>query len=73
MQLWEVLIKNGNQFGLAPYGTEAMHVLRAERGYIIVGQETDGTVSLIDLGMDWIISKETQLFLKVHMQLMKKI
>ena len=62
-QLWEVLIKNGNQFGLTPYGTEAVHVLRAERGFIIVGQETDGTVSPIDLGMDWIISKKKKDFI----------
>ena len=34
-----------------------MHVLRAEKGFIIVGQETDGTVTPVDLGMDWIISK----------------
>src|ERR671910_623451 len=40
-----------------PYGTEAMHVLRAEKGYPIVGQDTDGTVTPQDLGMDWIISK----------------
>ena len=32
------------------YGTETMHVLRAEKGYIIVGQETDGTVTAADLG-----------------------
>jgi sarcosine oxidase, subunit alpha len=39
------------------YGTEAMHVLRAEKGYIIVGQETDGTVTPFDLGMDWIVQE----------------
>ena len=35
----------------SPYGTETMHVLRAEKGYIIVGQETDGTVTPDDLGL----------------------
>jgi sarcosine oxidase, subunit alpha len=40
------------------YGTEAMHVLRAEKGYIIVGQETDGTVTPFDLGMDWIVAQK---------------
>jgi sarcosine oxidase subunit alpha len=34
-----------------------MHVLRAEKGYIIVGQETDGTVTPHDLGLDWAIGK----------------
>jgi sarcosine oxidase subunit alpha len=48
---------SGAQHGIAPYGTEAMHVLRAEKGYIIVGQETDGTVTPSDLGLDWAISR----------------
>jgi len=43
--------------GLTPYGTETMHVLRAERGFIIVGQETDGTVTPHDLGLDGMIGK----------------
>jgi sarcosine oxidase subunit alpha len=34
-----------------------MHVLRAEKGFIIVGQETDGSITPADLGMDWIIGK----------------
>lgn len=42
--------------GAVPYGTEAMHVLRAEKGFIVVGHETDGTVTPHDLGMGWIIS-----------------
>ena len=32
-------------------------MLRAEKGYIIVGQETDGTVTPDDLGLDWIVGK----------------
>jgi sarcosine oxidase subunit alpha len=43
---------------VTPYGTEAMHVLRAEKGYIVVGQETDGTVIPSDLGLDWTIARE---------------
>ena len=35
-----------------------MHVLRAEKGFIIVGQETDGSLTPIDLGMQWIVSKK---------------
>ena len=45
-------------YNITPYGTEAMHVLRAEKGYIIVGQETDGSVTPVDLDMDWIVSKK---------------
>jgi sarcosine oxidase subunit alpha len=43
---------------VTPYGTETMHVLRAEKGYIVVGQETDGTVIPIDLGLGWTIARE---------------
>jgi sarcosine oxidase subunit alpha len=57
LALWTHLIKAGAEFGITPYGTEAMHVLRAEKGFIIVGQETDGSVTPSDLGMDWIVSK----------------
>ena len=55
--LWKRLIEVGKKYDLTPYGTEAMHVLRAEKGFIIVGQETDGTVTPHDLGMSWIVSK----------------
>jgi sarcosine oxidase subunit alpha len=56
--MWEAVMAAGEPFGITPYGTEAMHVLRAEKGYPIVGQETDGSVTPIDLGMDWIVSKQ---------------
>jgi sarcosine oxidase subunit alpha len=55
--VWEALVEAGRPFGITPYGTEAMHVLRAEKGFIIVGQDTDGSVTPVDLGMDWIIGK----------------
>jgi sarcosine oxidase, subunit alpha len=58
MALWTALMNAGEKYGITPYGTESMHVLRAEKGYIIVGQETDGTVTPLDLGMDWIVSKK---------------
>ncbi len=46
----------GEPLGITPYGTETMHVLRAEKGYPIIGQETDGTVTPQDLGMAWAVS-----------------
>ena len=47
----------GSDFGITPYGTEAMHVLRAEKGYIIVGQDTDGSITPYDLGMGAMVAK----------------
>ncbi len=55
--IWEALYAQGQAHGITPYGTEAMHVLRAERGFIIVGQETDGTVTPDDLGLSGMVSK----------------
>ncbi|GLK82143.1 sarcosine oxidase subunit alpha family protein [Ancylobacter defluvii] len=55
--VWEAIFKAGEPFGIAPYGTETMHVLRAEKGYIIVGQETDGTAAPDDVGLGWAIGK----------------
>lgn len=48
----------GKEFNITPYGTETMHLLRAEKGFIIVGQDTDATMTPIDLQMDWIVSKK---------------
>jgi sarcosine oxidase subunit alpha len=56
--LWEAVMAAGKPLGITPYGTEALHILRAEKGYIICGQETDGTVTPQDLGMNWIVSKK---------------
>ena len=54
---WEELWERGKAYDCVAYGTEAMHVMRAEKGYIIVGQETDGTVTPSDLGLEWAIGK----------------
>jgi sarcosine oxidase, subunit alpha len=55
--VWDAMMACGARHGITPYGTETMHVLRAEKGYIIVGQETDGTVIPADLGLDWVIGR----------------
>ncbi|MBN8847467.1 MAG: (2Fe-2S)-binding protein [Sphingomonas sp.] len=60
--VWEAIDVAGQQFGITPYGTETMHVLRAEKGFIIVGQDTDGTVTPDDAGMDWAIGKKKRDF-----------
>jgi len=57
LALWEALMTAGAKYGITPFGTEAMHVLRAEKGFIIVGQETDGSVNPLDLGMEGMVSK----------------
>ena len=55
--VWDVLIDAGVEFDITPYGTEAMHVLRAEKGFIIVGQDTDGSMTPADMAMDWAVRR----------------
>jgi sarcosine oxidase subunit alpha len=61
--VWERLVAAGEPYGITPYGTETMHVLRAEKAYPIIGQDTDGTVTPQDLGMSWVVSKKKPQFL----------
>ncbi|HSF65209.1 MAG TPA: sarcosine oxidase subunit alpha family protein [Paracoccaceae bacterium] len=63
LAFWEACVAAGEPLGLMPYGTEALHVMRAEKGFIMIGDETDGTVIPQDLGLDWAISKKKADFL----------
>ncbi|MBK8770958.1 MAG: sarcosine oxidase subunit alpha family protein [Rhizobiales bacterium] len=56
--LWDAILAAGEEFGIEAYGTEALHVLRAEKGYIVVGDETDGTTTPIDVGLEGLVSKK---------------
>ncbi|MDR6265158.1 sarcosine oxidase subunit alpha family protein [Roseobacter sp. N2S] len=60
---WDAALEAGAEFGITPYGTEALHVMRAEKGFIMIGDETDGTVIPQDLGLNWAISKKKEDFL----------
>ncbi|WP_236542547.1 2Fe-2S iron-sulfur cluster-binding protein [Spiractinospora alimapuensis] len=58
LALWEAVVSAGRPYGITPYGTETMHVLRAEKGFIVVGHETDGTTTPRDAGLGWAVSKK---------------
>ena len=60
---WDALLEAGAEFDVMPYGTEALHVMRAEKGFIMIGDETDGTVIPQDLGLHWAISKKKEDYL----------
>lgn len=64
--VWEALWAEGQKHGACAYGTESMHVLRAEKGYIIVGQDTDGTVSTNDASLDWAVGKKKTDFVGIR-------
>ncbi|MFD2738868.1 sarcosine oxidase subunit alpha family protein [Sulfitobacter aestuarii] len=60
---WDALMVAGHDLGVMPYGTECLHILRAEKGFIMIGDETDGTVIPQDLGLNWAISKKKEDYL----------
>ncbi len=61
--LWDAILAAGEEFGIEAYGTEALHVLRAEKGFIVIGDETDGTTTPIDVGLEGLVSKKKADFL----------
>ena len=63
--VWDAIWERGAPMGMGVYGTEAMHVMRAEKGYIIVGQDTDGTVTPQDAGLSWAIGKNKKDFVGI--------
>jgi sarcosine oxidase subunit alpha len=56
--VWDAVWEAGQPHGITPYGTETMHILRAEKGFIIAGQDTDGSINPMDLGMHGLLSKQ---------------
>lgn len=56
--VWETVMAHGEKYDICPYGTESMHVLRAEKGFIIVGQDTDGTLTPFDANHSWAVAKK---------------
>ncbi|TWP38847.1 glycine cleavage T C-terminal barrel domain-containing protein [Leekyejoonella antrihumi] len=62
MAVWRAIAEAGRPHGITPYGTETMHVLRAEKGFPIIGQDTDATMTPQDLGMSWVVSKKKEDF-----------
>ncbi|MEM9394540.1 MAG: sarcosine oxidase subunit alpha family protein [Pseudomonadota bacterium] len=68
-RLWDKLYEAGAEDGITPYGTEALHIMRAEKGFIMIGDETDGTVIPQDLGLNWAISKKKDDFLGKRAQM----
>jgi len=61
--IWNLLLQAGAEFGIMPYGTEALHVMRGEKGFVVVGDESDGTVTPHDLNMSWAVSKKKEDFI----------
>ncbi len=54
--MWKAVMAAGAQFGIMPYGTEAMSTLRIEKGHVVIGAEADGRTTAADLGMGQLVS-----------------
>jgi sarcosine oxidase subunit alpha len=50
LSLWTELVQAGSDFGITPYGLEALLIMRMEKGFLHVGVDTDGTTSPKDVG-----------------------
>ena len=63
LYLWELLIEKGKEFEIKPFGVESMSTMRLEKGHFIIGQDTDGTISPHDLGLEWLVKQDKEQFL----------
>jgi len=50
VELWNALMAAGKVVNAGPIGIEAVSILRAEKGYLMVGKDTDGETMPHDLG-----------------------
>ncbi|GHA50692.1 sarcosine oxidase subunit alpha [Amylibacter ulvae] len=55
--LIRALMTAGQEFDVTPYGTEALSVMRIEKGHV-VGNEINGTTTALNLGMGGMVSQK---------------
>ncbi|MDE2875798.1 MAG: 2Fe-2S iron-sulfur cluster-binding protein [Gemmatimonadota bacterium] len=63
--VWALLVEAGADFGIQPFGLEAQYCLRAEKGHVIIGAESEARVTLTDIGMGWLWDREDTVSKKV--------
>jgi sarcosine oxidase subunit alpha len=49
----DLLWQTGEHHRMRPFGLEAQNCLRAEKGHVIIGAESEQRVTLLDIGMGW--------------------
>jgi sarcosine oxidase, subunit alpha len=60
--LWEALMRSGQAQGIGPFGVEAQRLLRLEKGHLILGQDTDGLTTPLDVGLNWALGMDKPFF-----------
>ena len=56
--VWDLLWEAGAAYGIRPFGLEAQNCLRAEKGHVIIGTESEQRVTLLDIGLGWLWDRE---------------
>lgn len=56
--LWDLVMDAGADLGIQPFGLEAQYCLRAEKGHVIIGAESEQRVTLTDIGMGWMWDRD---------------
>ncbi len=57
--VWAKLMAAGKAFGVTPVGIDALMLLRAEKGYLHIGGDTDGTTNALDIGWDHVLKRKS--------------
>ena len=60
--LWDEAMQIGEPLGAGPLGMEALAILRAEKGFIVIGKDTDGDSIPPDLGFTAPRDKKTSAY-----------
>jgi aminomethyltransferase len=55
VQLWNLLMNVGKEFGMIPVGLAARDILRTEAAYPLYGHEIDESITPIDAGLGWAV------------------
>jgi aminomethyltransferase len=53
--VWAGILEAGNPLGLIPAGLGARNTLRLEAKYLLYGNDIDGTTTLLEAGLGWIV------------------
>ncbi len=56
--VWDALWEAGQEYGIQPFGLEAQYCMRAEKGHLIIGSESEQRVTLLDVRMGWMWDRE---------------
>jgi sarcosine oxidase subunit alpha len=62
VDVWRALLRSDSTFPVRPFGVEAQRLLRLEKGHIIVGQDTDGVTTALELNMPWALKMDKPFF-----------